>query len=163
MTTYTEGPIRQKRLEGPWEGMVAGVMLGDEAEAVALLRGAARNPEAQAEVRRRAAARARPDWGVIVGGAEWILGRKWAEMAEGYGDWGRDGTLAGGDTSPGLEAGGGGARIAGFEVCGRGAGDSSPLASSRGRDGTGGVRTPAQGQSVNSPCLTPLPPIMRSG
>ena len=91
MTTYTEGPIRQKRQERPWEGMVAGVMLGDEAEVVALLRGAARNPEAQAEVRRRAAARARPEWGVIVGGAESILGRKWAE---GYGDWGRDGTLA---------------------------------------------------------------------
>ena len=32
--------------------------------------------------------------GAIVGAAESILGRTWGEMTEGYGDWGRDGTMA---------------------------------------------------------------------
>ena len=94
LTEYTEGPIRQGQLESPWEGMVSGVVLGDVEEAVALLRGAERNPEAQAEARREAAARSRPEWSAIVRGAESILGRDWADMAQGYGDWGRDGTMA---------------------------------------------------------------------
>jgi len=90
----TEGPIRQGRLESPWEGLVAGVVLGNGSEAAALLGGAERNPEGQAQMMRQAAARVRPEWGAIVRGAELILGREWAEMAEGYGDWGRDGTMA---------------------------------------------------------------------
>jgi len=94
LIAYTEGPIRQGRLESPWEGLVAGVVLGNGAEAAALLGGAERNPEGQAQMRRKAAARVRPEWAAIVPGAELILGREWAEMAEGYGDWGREGTMA---------------------------------------------------------------------
>jgi len=94
LVAYTEQPIRQGRMDSPWEGIVAGVVLGDAAEAAALLRAAERNPEGQAEAIRKAAARARPEWGAIVGGAESILGRRWAQMADEYGDWGRDGTMA---------------------------------------------------------------------
>jgi REP element-mobilizing transposase RayT len=91
---YTEGPIRQGRLESPWEGMVGGVVLGDAAEAEALLKGAERNPGAQAEARRMAAARERPTWGAIVRATESVVGRKWEDLAGAYGDWGRDGAMA---------------------------------------------------------------------
>ncbi len=91
---YTEQPIRQGRLDSPWEGLVGGVVLGDAGEAVALLRGAEKKPGRQAEAMRTAAVRVRPEWAAIVRAAESILGRRWAEMAERYGDWGRDGTLA---------------------------------------------------------------------
>jgi hypothetical protein len=70
------------------------VVLGDTAEAMALLRGADKNLGGQAEAMRKAAVLVRPQWAAIVRAAESILGRRWAEMAEGYGDWGRDGTLA---------------------------------------------------------------------
>lgn len=74
---------------------MAGIAWGRAAEAAALLRAVERSPEGQAEVMREAAARVRPEWGAIVRGAESILGRTWAQMAERYGDWGRDGTMAG--------------------------------------------------------------------
>ena len=74
--------------------VAAGVVLGETSEAVALLKRATRGPEGQAAARKRAAAQARPEWRAIVGAAESILDRTWAEMAGGYGDWGRDGTLA---------------------------------------------------------------------
>jgi hypothetical protein len=91
---YTEQPIRQGRIDSPWEGVAAGVVLGETSEAVALLKRAKRDPEGQAAARKKVAAQARPEWKAIVGAAEAILGRTWAEMAGGYGDWGRDGTLA---------------------------------------------------------------------
>ncbi len=91
---YTELPIRQGRIDSPWDGLVAGVVLGGTAKAVALLNRAGRNPVRQAEARRRAAAQGRPQWSAIVGAAEAILGRRWGEMSETYGDWGRDGTMA---------------------------------------------------------------------
>ena len=91
---YTEQPIRQGRMDSPWDGLVAGVVLGEAAEAVALLNRAEKNPARQAEERRRAAARLRPEWVVIVRAAESVLGRTWSEMTEAYGDWGRDGTMA---------------------------------------------------------------------
>jgi len=52
----TEEPIRQGRLDDPWEGAVGGAILGDAAEAVALFRRfwrqAERRPECAAFVRR---------------------------------------------------------------------------------------------------------------
>lgn len=94
LIAYTEQPILQGRLDNPWEGLVAGVVLGEAQEALALLRGAETNPGDQAAVIRDAAIRVRPEWRAIVGAAESILGRSWGEMTERYGDWGRDGTIA---------------------------------------------------------------------
>jgi len=91
---YTEQPIRQGRMDSPWDRLVSGVVLGEKADAVALLNRAKRNPAGQAEKRRRAVARVRPQWGAIVSAAESVLGRKWEEMTADYGDWGRDGTMA---------------------------------------------------------------------
>lgn len=73
---------------------MAGVVLGDAQEALALLRGAEKNPGGQAEGVREASIRVRPEWSAIVAAAESILGRSWGEMTERYGDWGRDGTIA---------------------------------------------------------------------
>jgi REP element-mobilizing transposase RayT len=94
LTRYTEEPIRQGRLDSPWEETVGGAVLGDVDEATALMRAAEKDPGRQAEAMWRAAVRARPDWGAIVRAAETILGRGWGEMAERHGDWGRDGTVA---------------------------------------------------------------------
>jgi hypothetical protein len=38
LVEHTEAPIRQRRLENPWEGWVAGTVLGEEGEARALIR-----------------------------------------------------------------------------------------------------------------------------
>jgi hypothetical protein len=94
LVKYTEAPIRQGRLENPWEGLVGGAVLGEAEEAQALLSAAIRSPGAQAREVREANRAARPEWGRIVREAERILGRGWEVMAEGYGDWGRDGTMA---------------------------------------------------------------------
>lgn len=94
LVAYTEAPVRQGGPENPWEGLVAGVVMGEAEDARALLRAAAGNPGGQGRSIREASIESRPEWGQIVREAEGILGRRWAEMAERYGDWGRDGTMA---------------------------------------------------------------------
>jgi len=94
LVSYTEAPIRQGRLDNPWEGLVGGVVLGEVREAEALIRKAAKNPEKARRVVVAAARRIRPEWPVIVKAAESIRGRSWREMCEGHGDWGRDGVVA---------------------------------------------------------------------
>ncbi|MCC7373719.1 MAG: transposase [Verrucomicrobiales bacterium] len=94
LVTYTEAPIRQGRLEDPWEGLVAGMVLGDAEEAKALVREAMKGRGDSAKDRLEKTLRTLPSWEEIVGAAEKILGRSWESMREGHGDWGRDGTLA---------------------------------------------------------------------
>jgi REP element-mobilizing transposase RayT len=94
LITYTEQPIRQGRLDSPWEGWVAGAVLGDADETVSLLRARLENPDRQTEAMRQAAGRGRPGWSAIVQAAEALLGGKWGELMERHGDWGRDGTMA---------------------------------------------------------------------
>lgn len=91
---YTEAPVRQGGLENPWEGLVAGMVLGEAEDARALLRATTGSAGDQAGSLRDARVSARPEWGQVVREAERILGRRWEEMAEAYGDWGRDGTMA---------------------------------------------------------------------
>ncbi len=94
LVAYTEAPIRQGRLDSPWEGLVGGVVLGDARDAEGLIRKAARDPEKARRVVVAVARRARPDWKEIVSTAESIRGRSWQEMCDGYGEWGRDGVVA---------------------------------------------------------------------
>ncbi len=42
---YTEAPIRQGRLDNPWEGLVGGVVSGEARDAEGLIRKAAKDPE----------------------------------------------------------------------------------------------------------------------
>ena len=90
---FTEEPIRQGVLESPWGRLVAGMILGDEAEALRVLRKAGGNPKEQTAVR-RAGAGTRPSWAEMVKATEGILGCRWEEMVGRHGDWGRDGLLA---------------------------------------------------------------------
>ena len=92
LESFTEAPIRQGGVENPWEGLVAGTVLGEKQEAMAILRAAVRDVVARRM--RLVERRTKPEWSSIVREAERILGRKWKQMAESYGDWGRDGTLA---------------------------------------------------------------------
>jgi putative transposase len=94
LVAYTEAPIRQGRLDNPWEGLVGGVVLGETREAEGLIRKAAKDPEKARRVVVAAGRRVRPVWQEIVSTAESMRGRSWQEMCEGHGDWGRDGVVA---------------------------------------------------------------------
>ncbi|MBE7503599.1 MAG: transposase [Verrucomicrobiales bacterium] len=92
---YTEAPVREGRLDSPWSGLVGGLVLGGKEYAQALLKGLASgsvDPEAQTAARQIARAD-RIAWAEIVAIAERLRGRRWPEMAEDWGDWGRDGTI----------------------------------------------------------------------
>jgi len=89
---YTESPVREGRLEDPWEGLVGSVMLGDLEWAQRLLKENRGAGDVQAEVRRIERG-VRPGWERIVRASEGILGRSWEAMMRGHGDWGRDGTM----------------------------------------------------------------------
>lgn len=94
LVAYTEAPIRQGRLENPWEGLVAGTVLAEPEEARALLREAVKSGDERQARQLEARLRTVPSWEEIVAAAEKLLGRKWELMAERYGDWGRDATMA---------------------------------------------------------------------
>jgi len=64
--TYTEAPIRQRRLDNPWDGVVGGVVLGKIPYAKALLAKAKANPEEHTEARELARA-GRISWERLVG------------------------------------------------------------------------------------------------
>jgi len=89
---YTEAPIRQGRLDNPWDGVVGGVVLGEISYAKELLAKAKANPEEQTEARELARA-GRISWERLVGMAEARRGVKWEESLERHGDWTRDAVL----------------------------------------------------------------------
>lgn len=90
LRAYTEGPIRQGKLDSPWEGLVGGVVLGDAETARRLLAGRPVNAEEQTAARRL---RRRVGWEAVVRAAEQVRGSRWEEWAERHGDWGRDGAI----------------------------------------------------------------------
>jgi putative transposase len=87
---YTESPVRQGRLEVPWEGLIGGLVLGTKEFARRLLKAP---PKAKREIHRQITRVHRVTWPDIVHAAERVLKRPWAEMLRVRGDWGRDGTL----------------------------------------------------------------------
>jgi hypothetical protein len=92
LRAYTEAPVREGRMESPWERLKGGLVLGEEEYAARLCREAKVNAEEQTAARRLGRS-ARAGWREIVKAAEGELGRKWAEMTAAHGDWGRDGVL----------------------------------------------------------------------
>ncbi len=89
---YTESPVRQGRIESPWDRLIAGVVLGEESYARSILDGAKLDPSEQREAR-SAARIGRVTWADVVQATEVVMGRPWAEVAEVHGDWTRDGAL----------------------------------------------------------------------
>ncbi len=89
---YTEAPVRQGRLERPWDRLVGGLVLGEEAFAQALFKGTQSEPDEQTEARRLQRI-GRVSWESIIHAAEELRGRPWAEMLESHGEWGRAGAM----------------------------------------------------------------------
>lgn len=92
---YTEAPVRQGRLENPWGSLVGGVVLGGKEYAQDLLKRLkpqTADETAQTSVRQIQRS-GRIEWSEITAAAEELRGKPWAEIAEDWGDWGRDGTL----------------------------------------------------------------------
>ncbi len=92
MRAYTEGPVRQGRLDNPWDRVVGGAVLGEVDYAKELLSHAKANPEEQTEA--RALARAgRVPWDTLVGWAEEERGMAWEDALNRHADWTRDAVL----------------------------------------------------------------------
>ncbi len=72
--TYTEIPIRQGRLESPWERLVGGLILGDEVEAQRVLKKMRTNLQEQTPAR-RVARTGRPAWKTMIQAVEQVTGR----------------------------------------------------------------------------------------
>jgi hypothetical protein len=92
LRTYTEGPVRQGRLDRPWAGLVGGLVLGGTDFAKRLLKGR-RVDAAEQTPGRRLGRAGRMDWPQIVRAAEQVSGGSWQQMQDRHGDWGRDGTM----------------------------------------------------------------------
>jgi putative transposase len=88
---FTEAPVREGRLESPWERLCGNLVLGDAEYAERVCREVKTNADEQTEARRLR--RRRISWSEIVRAAEHALGRKWSDMVSTHGDWGRDGVL----------------------------------------------------------------------
>jgi hypothetical protein len=69
-------------------------VLGEAWDASALIRKAAKNPDAARGVGVSASRRIRSHWGEIVTASESIRWRQREEMCSGHGNWGRDGAVA---------------------------------------------------------------------
>lgn len=87
---FTEEPIRQGRMESPWEQVVGGLVLGDPGFARRVLAGASVNAEEQTQARRL---RPRVRWAEVVRAAEEVRGSRWSTWADVRGDWGRDAAM----------------------------------------------------------------------
>ena len=92
MRDYTETPVRQGRLDNPWDRVVGGAVLGDADYAKGLLEAARANPEEQTEAR-SLKRQGRVSWDAIVEKAEKLRGVKWSEVLDRYGDWTRDAVI----------------------------------------------------------------------
>jgi REP element-mobilizing transposase RayT len=88
---YTEAPLREGRLESPWDRLVGGLVLGSREYAQELLKDGRVDREQQTSARRLE--RGRVEWKELVGGMEKARGMSWPEMCRRHGDWGRDAVL----------------------------------------------------------------------
>lgn len=89
---YTEAPIRQGRLDSPWERVIGGLVLGSKEFASRwLMPGGAGG--AEQEPKTWEARALRPEWSSIVQAAETISGRPWSEAVNVHGLWIRDAVL----------------------------------------------------------------------
>jgi putative transposase len=92
LRAYTEAPVREGRLQSPWERLCGGLVLGEPEYAVALSREAQVNLKEQTAGRRLLRCQ-RMAWSQIVRAAEAELGCTWEAMQSTHGDWARDGVL----------------------------------------------------------------------
>lgn len=87
---YTEAPVRQGTLEGPWERLIAGLVLGSEAFVARLRQQVVGDRQEQTELRRLGQG---VGWEQIVRALEQARGESWESFGDRHGDWGRDAAL----------------------------------------------------------------------
>ena len=80
---YTEEPIRQGRMDSPWEGLIGGVVLGEAEFAQRALSGRKVNDEEQTGARQL---RRKLGWEAVVKAAEKVRGAPWDDWRERHGD-----------------------------------------------------------------------------
>jgi len=87
---FTEAPIRQGRLDSPWNGLIGGLVMGSKEFAQTVLK-----PSKNAKPRdvRQFIRIHRMSWSEIVNLAEASLKQPWCEILKLHGDWGRDATI----------------------------------------------------------------------
>ena len=88
---YTEAPLREGRLESPWDRLVGGLVLGSREFARQLLKGGRVDRDQQTSARRLECWRV--EWTELARWMEKARGTKWPEMCERHGEWGRDAVL----------------------------------------------------------------------
>ena len=89
---YTEAPVRQGRLDSPWDRVVRGLVLGSSEFAARVLMPSGAEP-GEDETGAWHAGTRRPDWTSIVKAAEKIGGQRWSEALVAHGNWIRDAVL----------------------------------------------------------------------
>ncbi len=89
---YTEEPVRQGRMESPWEQVVGGLVLGSKEFAATILMPKSAGVEAD-QRGTQSGWLPRPEWKVIVELAEKICGRPWSDVLEAHGNWIRDAVM----------------------------------------------------------------------
>ena len=89
---YTEAPIRQGRLDSPWDRVVRGLVLGSKEFVSLVLMSADAKPGEDATTAWPART-LRPDWASVVKAAEKMSGQRWSETVTAHGNWIRDAVL----------------------------------------------------------------------
>jgi REP element-mobilizing transposase RayT len=87
---HTEQPVRQGKLESPWERLVAGLVLGTETFAQSLRRQVTANAREQPPFGKLNPA---VRWPQIIAALERSKGERWTQFSQRHGDWGRDAAL----------------------------------------------------------------------
>ena len=87
LRAYHEGPLREGRLEGVWDRLVAGAVLGSEAFVAGVKQ---RWKARSSEEARSAELQGGVAWESIVQAIEAVHGGSWEEFRDRHGDWGRD-------------------------------------------------------------------------
>ena len=90
LRAYTERPVRQGGVEGPWGRLVAGLVLGSQAFAERLRREAKGNAREQAQLKTLVPG---VSWPRIVEVLERLKGESWERFSNQHGDWGRDAAM----------------------------------------------------------------------
>ncbi len=96
LRAYTEEPLRQGKLDNPWDRVVGGAVLGDADHAKQLLADAkvgVKLAAAEPNGVRRMSRVGRVEWETLVGWAEAAAKVKWEDAVDRYGDWTRDAVL----------------------------------------------------------------------
>ncbi len=97
LRVYTEGPVRQGRLDRPWDRVIGRCVLGSEEYARAVMSAGEKADEGSRRMdgtgARRVEGMPRVPWHELVSTGEKVSGRSWHESVKRHGEWLREGIL----------------------------------------------------------------------